>query len=94
MQYGQPTGDAPTVRHALTAADVARQKKREAAPEGDPLVSVIIPTFNQAGFLREAIQSVRRQAYGTIEIVVVDDGSTDHPRNIVAGFPEVRLSGF
>ncbi|GER08728.1 glycosyl transferase family 2 [Iodidimonas muriae] len=42
------------------------------------LLSVIIPNYNYGRFIAETIASVFRQDYGSIELVVVDDGSTDH----------------
>lgn len=47
------------------------------------LISVIIPAYNSAAFLAEAIASVRAQAYQPLEIIVVDDGSTDHTAQVV-----------
>jgi glycosyltransferase involved in cell wall biosynthesis len=51
-----------------------------------PLISVVIPTCNRAHYLGEAIESVLCQSYGNLELFVVDDGSTDHTADLVAGF--------
>lgn len=57
-----------------------------------PRVSVIIPTYNRAHFVREAIESVLRQTYRDFEIIVVDDGSKDNTREVIEGLnnPQIR----
>ena len=47
------------------------------------LVTVVVPTYNRAYVLREALESVRVQTYRPIEIVVVDDGSTDRTEGVL-----------
>src|SRR5215210_7397761 len=68
------------------------------APEGRPgreggLVSVVIPCYNQAHFLDEAIESVLSQSYTNFEVIVVDDGSTDTTSEVASGHADagVRL---
>jgi glycosyltransferase involved in cell wall biosynthesis len=56
-----------------------------------PTVSVVIPTYNRAPMLREAIQSVLDQTYSEHEIIVVDDGSTDNTREVVNKFSDKRV---
>lgn len=48
-----------------------------------PLVSVVIPTYNRASFVSEAIESVLDQTFSDYEIIVVDDGSTDNTHEIL-----------
>lgn len=55
------------------------------------LVSVVIPCRNYGRFLAEAIQSVLAQTYPTIELLVVDYGSTDGSDDVAVGYSEVRL---
>lgn len=55
-------------------------------PNGQPLVSVVTATWNAADYLREAIESALAQSYRPLEIVVVDDGSTDHTAEVCASF--------
>lgn len=51
-----------------------------------PLVTVYITNFNYARFVRQAIESVRRQTYPNIELIIIDDGSTDNSREILAEY--------
>ena len=52
------------------------------------LVSVVIPTYNRADLLRECLDSILAQTYRPLEIIVADDGSTDHTEKIVSVFSE------
>jgi glycosyltransferase involved in cell wall biosynthesis len=51
-----------------------------------PLVSVIIPTYNRAGLIGETVENVLRQTYANIELIVVDDGSTDETRSVLRSY--------
>ena len=44
---------------------------------GDPLVSIVIPTYNSARFFADCIESIKNQTWKNLEVIVVDDGSTD-----------------
>ena len=53
----------------------------------NPLVSVVIPVFNGERFLREAVRSVLDQQYAPLEIIIVDDGSTDGTATVARSLP-------
>jgi glycosyltransferase involved in cell wall biosynthesis len=59
-----------------------------------PKVSVIIPTYNRAHYVTEAIQSVLNQSYKDFEIIVIDDGSTDNTREVIERLKDPRLKYF
>jgi cellulose synthase/poly-beta-1,6-N-acetylglucosamine synthase-like glycosyltransferase len=60
------------------------------SPTQSGRVSIIVPTYNHAHFLGEALSSALGQTYGDVEVIVVDDGSTDHTGSVVAAFPAAR----
>lgn len=51
-----------------------------------PRISVVIPTYNYADFIGEALDSVFGQSFTDYEVIVVDDGSTDNTRDVVAPY--------
>lgn len=56
-----------------------------------PLVSVVLPTYNRARTLRRAVQSVLRQTMSDLELLVVDDGSTDDTAQCLAAIGDPRM---
>ncbi|MBP6342585.1 MAG: glycosyltransferase [Candidatus Omnitrophica bacterium] len=52
------------------------------------LVSVIIPAYNKAEYTRRTVESVLAQTYSSLEVIVVDDGSTDNTAQVMAAFKD------
>lgn len=97
LRLGHELQRVPAAIRALLGrpSDELRRYSRDhglQSPVADrALISVIIPVFNGAGFLEEAIGNILGQNYDALEILVIDDGSTDDIAAVVARLPvEVR----
>lgn len=62
--------------------------------DSKPFFSIIIPSFNRAEFISEAIQSVLNQTFKDFELIVVNDGSTDGTHLVVEDFKDARIRYF
>ncbi|WP_293058476.1 glycosyltransferase [Okeania sp. SIO2B3] len=101
----------PNLRHSIAQACQQRAEKmfteermltetleviKSTLPKQKPLVSVIIPCYQQAHFLSEAVASVVSQTYNNWEIIIVNDGSPDNTsevaRQIIQLFPHHKIS--
>lgn len=75
----------------VSAREVEERWVEHRAPgSASPRISVVIPSFNYGRFLGEAIESALSQTLSPVEIIVVDDGSTDDSRDVAKRYP-VRL---
>jgi len=69
-----------------------RQTIRRARGMNSPLVSCIVPVFNGEAYLREALDSILAQSYRPLEVIIVDDGSTDGTSAVLAEYQDhVRI---
>jgi len=60
-------------------------------PAEKPLISVVVPTFNRAEYITESISSLLSQNYSNLEIIIVDDGSTDNTSEVVSKIKDSRI---
>jgi glycosyltransferase involved in cell wall biosynthesis len=54
-------------------------------------LSIVVPLFNKAGYIRRALDSVAHQTFGDFEVIIVDDGSTDGGEMVARSYPDVRF---
>lgn len=57
----------------------------------NPLVSIVLPVFNAAPYLEESLNSIICQTYKNLEIIVIDDGSTDESQDIIRRYQDNRI---
>ncbi len=96
-----PETDVPRSSHGASHTQGQAAESAAAGPGGSvssvppaqsaPLVSIVVPCYQQAHFLGDALDSIGVQTHAPIEVVVVDDGSPDDVAAVVARYPGVRL---
>ena len=55
------------------------------------MITVIMPAFNAASFIKESINSILNQSYKDFELIIINDGSTDQTEQIVNSFEDSRI---
>ncbi len=95
MQALGQQGFAFVQKHFSLDQQVAPFRRVLATPPREaghvPTVSIIIPVWNSSDTVARTLQSVAVQTYKDLEVILVDDGSTDNPAIIAQRFPKVRL---
>jgi len=69
----------------------AFEARRKNVPMKGPLASVVIPAYNSEHYIDEAIESVLTQTYSPLELIVVDDGSTDRTAELADSYSEATV---
>jgi hyaluronan synthase len=92
FHYRNPAARRPTAMSGRNSDD----GKEEGEKEKDDLVSVIIPVYNQKGMIETVIAALFRSTYGRIEVVAINDGSTDGSKEILDRlaaeyYPQLRV---
>jgi glycosyltransferase involved in cell wall biosynthesis len=72
----------------------ADSTKYQDAPGKQLLVSVVVPTYNRAHLIERTLESIFRQSYSNLEVIVVDDGSTDASESVIAACAETSTFPF
>lgn len=76
------------MRMATTSTRHPETSPPNPAPPVPPRISVVVPSFNQGRFLGQALESLFRQEYPALEVVVMDGGSTDETADVIRSYAE------
>lgn len=74
----------------LTGFFIHQRMNMNRALPANPVISIIIPCYNHGNYLEEALESIFSQQYEAVEIVVVDDGSTDNTKAVAEQYKRVK----
>ena len=55
------------------------------------LISVILPTYNRAHLIKRSVESILNQTYENIELIIIDDGSTDNTKEVIESLNDKRI---
>lgn len=94
MQKEIPEANSNIIVSTTEENNEAFSKQEEVIIEEEPKISVLLPVYNHAQFIRSAIEGVQNQTYKNWELVIVDDGSTDELLNILQDYtsdPRIRM---
>lgn len=89
LDTGQP--EDRLVAEALGLSIVSSDAAGMASFLSQPFISILIPTYNRASYIEEAVRSARMQDYDRFEVLVIDDGSTDNTHDIVLAIQDPRV---
>jgi glycosyltransferase involved in cell wall biosynthesis/radical SAM superfamily enzyme YgiQ (UPF0313 family)/polysaccharide pyruvyl transferase WcaK-like protein len=82
--------DGMALREKVNEALIARICDDISKKDG-PFLSIVMPTFNRAGYLKEAIESILVQTFSDWELILIDDGSVDETRSLVESYHDERI---
>lgn len=73
-------------QHSPKSLNIPKPKRNILLPSKPPLISIVIPSFNQAYYLEKTIKSILDQKYPNLELIVVDGASTDGSKQIIESY--------
>ncbi len=85
LELGNDLTDIPEIisKFLTEPGSLAPEKTKSEQSEQKPLISVIVPVFNGEKFIKEAIENILSQNYPALEIIIINDGSTDQSEEII-----------
>ncbi len=82
------------ISHPSVSDIVCKSQETDYFIDKGPLVSVLLPVYNGAKYLNEAIESILNQSYQNLEFVIINDGSTDKTEEIIKTYTDKRIRYF